>query len=386
MPKALFWVQHLLGIGHIKRTATLARAMAAAGLDVAIASGGLPVANLRLGGARLCQLPGVRAADLYFKDLRDQNDRPIDDAWRAGRKAALLALAEREAPDVVLTELFPFGRRQFAFELEPMLTAARARGALTVCSVRDILVAPPKPERLLEMLERVERLYDRILVHGDPSLVPFGETFPHTERLAGRLAYTGYAVEEATPAKGDDGRGEVIVSAGGGAVSEPLLRAAIAARPLCGPEGRSLAWRVLVGAGLGDPLLAALQALAAASPDSGLIVEPARPDFPGLLRRARLSVSQAGYNTVMDVLAAGIPGVVVPYAGGLESEQTLRAGRLAERGVLQVVSEADLSPQSLARAIDHALAVPRETLGTLRTDGAAETARLLLAILTDRGL
>ncbi len=379
MAKALFWVQHLLGIGHIKRTASLSRAMTAAGMDVVIASGGLPVENLRIGAARLHQLLGVRAVDLYFKDLRDEGDRPIDDTWRALRKAATLALLEAEAPDVVITELFPFGRRQFAFELEPLLIEARARGALTVCSVRDILVAPPKPERLLEMLERAERLFDRILVHGDPDLVPFEETFPHTERLKGKLAYTGYVVEEAAPAKDQDGLGEVIVSAGGGAVSEPLLRVAIAARPLCN-AGSQLPWRLLCGAGLGESLMAELQSMAG----EDLIVEPARPDFPGLLARARLSISQAGYNTVMDVLAAGIPGVVVPYAGGLESEQTLRARRLAERGVLQVVDEGKLTPAALAQAIDKALATPPEALVGLTTNGGAETPRILLADLAAR--
>lgn len=379
MAKTLFWVQHLLGIGHIKRTASLSRAMTAAGMDVVIASGGLPVENLRIGSARLHQLPGVRAVDLFFKDLRDADDRPIDDTWRARRKAATMALLDQEAPDIVITELFPFGRRQFAFELEPLLIEARARGALTVCSVRDILVAPPKPERLLEMLERAERLFDRILVHGDPDLVPFEETFPHTERLKDKLAYTGYVVEEAAPAKGQDGLGEVIVSAGGGAVSEPLLCAAIAARPLC-VAGKELPWRLLCGAGLGADLIADLQAKAG----DGLIVEEARPDFPGLLHRARLSVSQAGYNTVMDVLSAGIPGVVVPYAGGLESEQTLRARRLEERGVLQVVDEGKLTPQALAAAIDKALATSPEALAGLATNGGAETPRILLADLAAR--
>lgn len=379
MAKVLFWVQHLLGIGHIKRTASLSRALSAAGFDVVVASGGFPVENLRLGSARLHQLPGVRAVDLYFKDLRDQDEQPIDDAWRARRKTASMALLAETQPDIVITELFPFGRRQFAFELEPLLAEARAQGALTVCSVRDILVAPPKPERLLEMLERAERLYDRILVHGDPDLVPFEETFPHTERLQGKLAYTGYVVEEAGPAKGTDGEGEVVVSAGGGAVSEPLLRAAIAARPLCN-AGAKLPWRLLCGAGLGEDLMLELKEHAG----DGLIVEPARPDFPGLLRRARLSVSQAGYNTVMDVLAAGIPGVVVPYAGGLESEQTLRARRLAERGVLQVVDEDKLTPAALAVAVDKALATPPEALAGLAVDGGAETPRILRADLAAR--
>ena len=40
--RVLFYVQHLLGIGHLKRAEILAEAMAAAGLDVTVAYGGRP--------------------------------------------------------------------------------------------------------------------------------------------------------------------------------------------------------------------------------------------------------------------------------------------------------------------------------------------------------
>src|SRR5258708_8891091 len=50
--RVLIHVQHLLGIGHLKRAATLARGLAAAGLEVTLASGGLPVRGIDLGLAR----------------------------------------------------------------------------------------------------------------------------------------------------------------------------------------------------------------------------------------------------------------------------------------------------------------------------------------------
>ena len=39
----LFHVQHLLGIGHLRRAGAIARGLVAAGLDVTVASGGAPV-------------------------------------------------------------------------------------------------------------------------------------------------------------------------------------------------------------------------------------------------------------------------------------------------------------------------------------------------------
>ena len=88
--RVLFYVQHLLGIGHQRRGATLTRAMQDAGLQVTYISGGHSIPNLDLGGANLVQLPPVRAVDSYFKKLVDEFDQPIDDAWRDRRRDANL--------------------------------------------------------------------------------------------------------------------------------------------------------------------------------------------------------------------------------------------------------------------------------------------------------
>ncbi len=162
-----------------------------------------------------------------------------------------------------------------------------------------------------------------------------------------------------------------MLAAAGGGGGEPLLRAALAARPLSTARDRS--WRFLVGEGLQEAVFADL--VRAAPP--GVVVERARPDFQALLGRAHLSVSQGGYNTVMEVLAAGLRAVVAPYAGGHESEQTLRAGALAERGALQVVSEDELSPDRLAAA--PAAVLPRPPLGAAGIDlgGIPATVALL---------
>jgi predicted glycosyltransferase len=69
--------------------------------------------------------------------------------------------------------------------------------------------------------------------------------------------------------------------------------------------------------------------------------------------------------------------VVAPYAGGHESEQTLRAHALAERGALQVVAEDDLSPERLAAAIDQALAGPPLSTAGIDLGGVPATVTLL---------
>ena len=378
-PKIFFWVQHLLGIGHLKRTATLTRAFRRAGMDVTIVSGGHDVPGLDIADARLIQLPPVRAADKYFKILIDENDAEIDDGFRLRRRDLLLRAFEDEAPDAILTELFPFGRRQLRLELTALLDTAKARPKppLVVSSVRDILVEPPKPERVREMLERIETYYDRVLIHGDPTLIPFGDTFAHADRIADRVAYSGYVVDTPRKTPEGSGTGEVIVSAGGGAVSEELFRAAMAARPHTRLGDRT--WRLLAGHALPDDIFASLSADA---PD-GIVVERARADFTTLMANCDLSISQGGYNTVMEMMAARTRGVIVPYAGGLETEQTLRAKLLENRNGIRTIPEDTLNADNLARAVDAALDAPPPDASGLNTDGADASARLLAGWLRD---
>ncbi len=314
-------------------------------------AGGEPVPGLDLGGADVIQLPPARAGDSGFGSIVDDAGRPIDDVWRERRRATLLAAFERCAPEVVLIELYPFGRRPFRFELQPLLDAAVARRPrpTILCSVRDILVSRNDPQRTAEIIDIIRRCFDLVLVHGDPRLIEFGATFAGAAEIAAQLHYTGYVVGN-SPATSDGrtGAGEILVSAGGGAVGAPLLRAAIGARPLTRVAEQP--WRLIAGPNLPEQDFRALTA----STGANVIVERFRGDFQALLRNCRLSVSQAGYNTVMELLAAGTRAVVVPFAEGGETEQPVRARLLADRGLLTVVAPETLTPESLAAGIDAA--------------------------------
>jgi predicted glycosyltransferase len=376
-PRVFFYVQHLLGIGHLQRAAVITRALERHGLAVVFVAGGEPVPGLDLGGAEVIQLPPARAGDSGFGSIVDDAGRPIDDAWRERRRAALLAAFERWTPDAVLIELYPFGRRPFRFELRPLLEAAamRAPRPLVLCSVRDILVSRDDPQRAAEIVDIIRRQFDLVLVHGDPHLIEFGATFAAADEIKAKLRYTGYVVGE-SPAISDGrvGTGEVLVSAGGGAVGAPLLRAAIAARPLTRMADQP--WRVIAGPNLPETDFRALTA----SVGAGVTIERFRGDFQTLLRNCRLSVSQAGYNTVMELLAAGTRAVVVPFAEGGETEQPVRARLLAERGLLTVVDPGTLTPATLAAGIDGADQGVRPAIA-LNMAGADGTAGAVIAAI-----
>lgn len=353
--RVFFYVQHLLGIGHLRRAATLARAMVAGGLDVLVVSGGAPVPDLDLGGARLHQLPPVRAADARLKELSHLDGAPLDDSFRAHRMRMLVDLFEEEAPDILLTEQFPFGRTQLRFELIPLLEAAEARvpAPWIVSSVRDVLRRSASPARIDEMVAAFEA-FDAVLIHADPALVRLADSFPGWADIQDRALYTGY-VAESYPAKIPRtrfGKGEVIVSAGGGAVGAALLRTAVAARPLTILADRK--WRILVGPNLAESDRAALSD--AATQD--IVVEPARADFVDLLANSALSISQAGYNTVVETLCHADRAVLVPFGTARETEQADRARVLVERGMVAAVQPDALTPETLAAAVARAWSGP----------------------------
>lgn len=387
MADIFFYVQHLLGIGHLRRAAILARTLANEGFAVQLVSGGLPLDDLDVGAAELIQLPPLRSRDAQFSGLVDAEGEDIDDAWKAARRDTLLGLFRDSGARVLVTEQFPFGRRQLRFELLPLLTAARESQPrpLIACSVRDIVNAPTRPDKTAWTLSTLERYFDLVMVHGDPAFLRFEASFPAAASLRGKIRYTGYAAAPAPDSEagseGDEGPGsnEVIVSTGGGAVAAPLVEAALAARPHTRLSG--LTWRVLVGPNVPEDALRDWRARAL----EGVIFERARPDFQALLARCRLSISQAGYNTVMDVLQAGIPAVLVPFAGVGETEQSLRAQCLAGRNRAAMVEESGLSGATLAAGVQRALDMRAlASAGSLsgrgndpKLDGALETARLL---------
>ena len=372
--RVLFHVQHLLGIGHLQRSRRIADALAAADIGVTLVEGGPPVPEVpRTSGIDIVQLPPIRARDATFA-LVDEAGEPVSDALRVERRERLLAVLATVRPDSVVIEGFPFARRAFRFELDPLIAAARAMGARLVSSVRDIPTVRDHPGRIAEIVARVNSDFDAVLVHGDAGFIPFDVAFPAAPQIADRLHYTGYVTAPPPLPEADMPAGEVLVSVGGGAAGRALLAAAFEARRRGCLADR--AWRILAGASLSDHEFARLQLEA----PPGVAVERFRRDFAALLRRCHVSVSQAGYNTVLDILAARTRAVLVPFAAERETEQLLRAEQVAARGAAIVVRESDLSPVTLAVAIESAAAREPPTIA-IDTDGARRAAAIIADLI-----
>lgn len=377
----IFHVQHLLGVGHVRRASLIADAITDRGMGCNVVLGGAPVEGLSWGASIRHALPPIMAADPSFSRYLDAEGNEPEETYWTSRLMQAISLVETIRPGILMIEHYPFGRRRFRHEIRAMIEAARRINPQTkiICSVRDILVADHKSDRDRAIVSELCRNFDAILVHGDPSFIGFDETFALADEIDDLIHYTGYVAPRPidtahTPVE----QGAVIVATGGGAVGQHLMKTALAART----DGllADRPWRFLVGPNLGNDTARYLRTHT--SPN--VTVEAFRPDYPALLARACLSISQAGYNTIMDLIQARCPAVVVPFTDPDETEQRLRAGKLAEGGFVVVVDECHLSPGSLSDACADAIMKSSHTSHEkppFTTDGARVTARLLAKMI-----
>lgn len=347
----MIYVQHLLGVGHLQRSLQLAAELTRHDFEVDLVSGGRPQSLAVAQGVQFHQLPAVYSPDGSFSRLLDANDNDIDTVWRDNRKQQLLEIFTSGAPQVLITETFPFGRRMMRFELLPLLEAARASTTClqVVSSIRDILQPRSKAGRDQETCELIGKFYHHVLLHGDEKIARLADSFALADRIEHKVFYSGYicAANSVSP-PGNEGSDEVLVSAGGSATGFDILKTAVAAKPLS--SLKDLHWRILVSPSIDESRLDELNRLAG----DGISIERNRPDFSGLVKRARLSISQAGYNTITDILASNTAALVVPYAEADEIEQTMRAQILRRHGRLVLLQQDELSAATMVAAIEQA--------------------------------
>jgi len=352
--RVLIYVQSLFGSGHLQRMAHLSLALTDLGIEVDLLSGGRSESLLDVSPARLHQLPPLMATSDSFSDLVDTYGDPITESWRQRRRYLLLSFLHRLQPQVLIVEMFPFGRRKLHFELLPLLQAClnTAPRPVVVCSVRDVLQTGRPVKHLNEMADRINTFFDYVLVHGDRQLIRFEETFPGTDKFLSKLKYTGFITRpplNPEPA-GAPGQNEIIVSAGSGVAGDNLFKVALQAAKFSPLKTRK--WRFLVGNAVTEDHFIRM----AKQAGDGVIVERARGDFYWLLKNCALSISQCGYNTFLDILQTGARAVIVPYTGSGETEQTYRASKLKSLGRVQTVKEQDLTVDTLVAAIEKEIA------------------------------
>ena len=375
--KIIIYCQHVLGLGHFFRTLEIARAMET--FDVILVTGGSRVEVRLPDHVRDVKLPGLMM-DKNFTGLYSVDPQKSVEDVKLERQKQLLDLVKNENPNFFLIELYPFGRRAFRFELIPVLNFIkdnRRMNCKVVCSLRDILVE--KKDRLKyenRVIDALNNWFDAVLIHSDPQLIKLDSTFSMLDKIKIPLVYTGFVTPVPDKKKVkhiienlrlQNKKRLIVASAGGGNVGAPLLRAVVNAYNELSSK-KNLILNIYTGPYMEKEDKQYLQSFA----DSGIKVKEFTSDFVSLLGAADLSVSMAGYNTCMNIVAANVPSLVWPF--GQNQEQRERARKIARFVPMTILEDQDLMLPKLSGLIEKSLC--RQNMNkhlTLNIHGAFNT-------------
>ncbi len=340
--RALLYSHDTFGLGHLRRSRTIAQALTAAdpGLAALIVTGSPIVGRFDFADrVDHVRLPGV--VKLADGDYASHNlGIEIDETVRL-RTEILRATDHAFAPDLVIVDKEAWGFRN---ELGPTLMAAKARGARIVLGIRDVLDEPVNLREEWDRkghVEAIERFYDEIWVYGLPGICRPLDGLGLSPRweAEGRVIYTGYLRREIPDWASIGTRPPkdpyILVTTGGGGdgarlidwvlqayESDPTLdvRAVLVYGPFMAPEARHDFDRRAARLGRRVQVL---------SFDSRL---------ERWLARATGVVAMGGYNTFCEILTLNKPAVIAPRSFPRE-EQLIRA-RAAERlGLVRMLHE-----------------------------------------------
>jgi len=377
----IFYCQYVWGMGHFVRSLEFARALS--DHAVTLIAGGQEVEMDVPEHVELLRLPVLYMDEQFSRLIAGMPGQSVEQIQQE-RKEILFSLFEKKQPDLFIVELYPFGRSIFDFELEPLLEAIREGQfgrVKTICSLRDILVEKKDPAAYEEgVLQKLNRHFDVLLIHSDNGLLRLDETFTRVDDINIPVVYTGFITQQTDPAAGRKLRLElgisseeklIVASAGGGRSGYKLLTSVLVA---CDSLSDRLPIRLEVFTG---PFMEneEFEKLSGRS-SPGFRIRRYTKRFLDYLYAADLSVSLAGYNTCMNLLATKVPALVYPYAR--QQEQPIRANKIKNLLPMKIMSKVDIQPDRLSKLIDQILrkSPPVESF-SLNLDGAANAARFL---------
>lgn len=392
--RIVFFSQHFLGVGHHFRNFQIVRALAKSH-EVYFVDGGREVHRIDIPSVTIIRLPAL------FKDLESQRIVCEDPKFslreaQEKRKQILLETIVQIQPDIFVIELFPFARSILYKELIPAIQKARAINpkAKVICSLREIIrktpekelstKKPPHPETLFfiprmiwyavsfwrkdEKNKRLARLYyervvpvlnryfDYVLIHGDPRLFQLESFFPWIENIEIPIEYTGYISEKLESPDSDTQRtiekqgSYVLVSAGGGILGWDMITTAVQAWKILCENGyiQNMTMVIFAGIFMKDAEYDAIKKMCTGD---AFYLSRFTNNFLQWMHSAELSISQAGYNTCMNVLETGVKAILVPIPVERDLDQAPRAKKLSELGIADMIRSEELTLERMANAI-----------------------------------
>ncbi|MBA3728783.1 MAG: hypothetical protein H0W94_06235 [Actinobacteria bacterium] len=378
--RVLIYSHDTYGLGHLRRCLSIAATLSSspAAPSILIATGSPRTQAFEFPpGCDSIKLPAVtktREGKYLPRTLR----LPLADVV-AVRAEMLRAAARSFRPDLVLVDHAPLGMQG---ELRPLFeeVARWPRKPRVVLGLREVI---DEADRVREEWDRagawtaLERIYDRVLVYGDPHVLTTADELGLASRFPGKVSFVGYLGRPIPRPLSRPGEPRIVVTAGGGGDGQDVLRAYAA---FLESLDRPAPFRSVVVTG---PFVSSRrrqeisERYAALRHPVDLLTFTDRMEE--MIGSARGVVSMAGYNTVVEILSAGVPALLVPRQRP-RLEQAIRAARLAGLGGVEACTADACTPERLARFVGRAMAeAPKPARVSL--EGLERTAEELLHLL-----
>ncbi|MEH1830354.1 MAG: glycosyltransferase [Nostoc sp.] len=104
------------------------------------------------------------------------------------------------------------------------------------------------------------------------------------------------------------------------------------------------------------------------------------PYLLNYMKKADLSINMPGYNTIMNVLTTGVRAMILPFTGNQDREQSIRAEKLSNLGIVKLINHNHLQPDYLAiNIINYLKKQPKKI--SFDSGGVEKTATILKALV-----
>lgn len=246
---------------------------------------------------------------------------------------------------VLVSEGFPFCRHQYADELFKYFEECRKRDIKIIVSIRDFPWDDPHEDQLKDWVNLTQNLIckyyvDKILVHGDPNILPlYSDRTKHThsaqiiKQIEDQMVYTGYVCDTSIP-KHVKKNNLIYVSTGLNKQEGMLLFKEITKIAAKFPDYKFVM-----------PVANRYLKTGSTIRDNMIFVEYI-PNLGKKIQSCSAFITYGGYNSTMEIVNSGVPAIVVPRQDGHKLEQFVRAYTFEPYEFFKVLNNKEFSKLS----------------------------------------
>src|SRR6266446_5651556 len=375
----------MVGFGHVRRNASIAQGLRGSALDPVI----IMIAEARQAGV-LPMPEGVDSVTLpaLHKESNGRlRPRFIDVSNQdllALRAKVISSTIKKFKPDVLIVDHLPRGA---GCELDRTLAHLRRHGETRcVLGLRDVLQDPETVESTWsdhDNLDVIRDYYDAIWIYGDPAVYDPVREYGLFDAVAEKVRYTGYldqrprlkfAADQADQLLATFPPGRLAVCLVGGGHDGAALAEAFVQAELP-PDSTGV---IVTGPYMADKTRQRLCRSAHRRPGFKVLEFVAEP--APLIHRADRVIAMGGYNTICEVLSFEKHALIVPRVRP-KPEQWIRAERMRELGLVDVLHPDQLSARALTQWLARDLGPPPASRSRVDFGGLKHIPELLAELL-----